>query len=36
MELNEDLEKRAQAFMKMTTDVASMDETPSVKIYFIV
>jgi len=29
MELNEDLEKRAQAFMKMTTDVASMDETPS-------
>merc|ERR1711868_83044 len=29
MELNEDLEKRAQAFMKMTTDIASMDETPS-------
>merc|ERR1712227_579119 len=29
MELDEDLEERAQAFMKMTTDVASMDETPS-------
>ena len=35
MEMDEDLAKRAQAFMKMTTDVDSMDETPTVKTYFI-
>jgi len=29
MKMNEDLEKRAEAFMQMTTDVASMDETPT-------
>ena len=33
--MDESLEKRAQAFMKMTSDVESMDETPTVKIYYI-
>ena len=35
MEMDEGLEARAQAFMKMTSDVDSMDETPTVKIYYI-